>query len=242
MTPLEALLAVQAHDTTIDQLRHKSATLPARAEVAAIELQLAELEKKAAEVSTELHAVDRRQKAAEDEVASLDAKITELDKKLYGGTVSAIKELQALQADIESLQRHKAEVEDRELAAMEEREPFDAELGAIDAERARLDDVAAQLRAAIAEAEVEIDGEIASEVGVRDEARALVPTVLIDEYDRLREKLGGVAAARLEPGGRCGGCHLLLPAQEVARIKRELPIDALIHCEQCGRILVRVEG
>lgn len=242
MTPLEALLAVQAHDTTIDQLRHKSATLPARAEVAAIELQLAELEKKAAEVSTELHAVDRRQKAAEDEVASLDAKITELDKKLYGGTVSAIKELQALQADIESLQRHKAEVEDRELAAMEEREPFDAELGAIDAERARLDDVAAQLRAAIAEAEVEIDGEIASEVGVRDEARALVPTVLIDEYDRLREKLGGVAAAGLEPGGRCGGCHLLLPAQEVARIKRELPIDALIHCEQCGRILVRVEG
>ncbi len=242
MTPLEALLAVQAHDTTIDQLRHRSATLPARAEVAAIESQLAELEKKAAEVGTELHAVDRRQKAAEDEVASLDAKITDLDKKLYGGTVSAIKELQALQADIESLQRHKAEVEDRELAALEEREPFDAELGAIDAERARLDDVAGQLRAAIAEAEAELDGEIAREVIVRDDARALVPPVLIDEYDRLRDKLGGVAAARLEPGGRCGGCHLSLPAQEVARIKRELPIDALIHCEQCGRILVRVDG
>jgi predicted nucleic acid-binding Zn-ribbon protein len=242
VTPLEALLAVQAHDTTIDQLRHRSATLPARAEVAAIESQLAELEKKAAEVGTELHAVDRRQKAAEDEVASLDAKITELDKKLYGGTVSAIKELQALQADIESLQRHKAEVEDREHAAMEEREPFDAELGAIDAERARHDDVARQLRAAIAEAEAELDGEIAREVIVRDDARALVPPVLIDEYDRLRDKLGGVAAARLEPGGRCGGCHLSLPAQEVARIKRELPIDALIHCEQCGRILVRVDG
>jgi predicted nucleic acid-binding Zn-ribbon protein len=242
VTPLEALLAVQAHDTTIDQLRHKSATLPARAEVAAIESQLGELEKRAAEVGTELHAVDRRQKAAEDEVASLDAKITELDKKLYGGTVSAIKELQALQADIESLQRHKAEVEDRELAAMEEREPFEAELDAIDAERARLDDLAGQLRAAIAEAEAEIEGQIATEVGVRDDARALVPPVLIDEYDRLRDKLGGVAAARLEPGGRCGGCHLSLPAQEVARIRRELPIDALIHCEQCGRILVRVEG
>jgi predicted nucleic acid-binding Zn-ribbon protein len=61
VTPLEALLAVQAHDTTIDQLRHRSATLPARAEVAAIESQLAELEKKAAEVGTELHAVERRQ-------------------------------------------------------------------------------------------------------------------------------------------------------------------------------------
>ena len=242
MTPLEALLAVQAHDTTIDQLRHRSATLPARAEVAAIESQLAELEKKAAEVATDLHAVDRRQKAAEDEVASLAAKITELDKKLYGGTVSAIKELQALQADIEALQRRKSEIEDVELAAMEEREPFEAELGVIDGERARLDDLAGQLRAAIAEAEAEIEGEVAAEVAVRDEARAIVPPVLLDEYDRLRDKLGGVAAARLEPGGRCGGCHLSLPAQEVARIKRELPIDALIHCEQCGRILVRVEA
>jgi len=242
VTPLEALIAVQAHDTTIDQLRHKSAALPARAEVAAIEAQLVELEGKATDVGAQLHAIDRRQKAAEDEVASLDAKITELDKKLYGGTVSAIKELQALQADIDSLQRRKREVEDVELAAMEEREPFDAELGVIDAERSRLDGVAGQLRTAIAEVEIEIEGAIADEVGVRDEARALVPPVLLDEYDRLRDKLGGVAAARLEPGGRCGGCHLSLPAQEVARIKRELPIDALIHCEQCGRILVRVEA
>ena len=241
MTPLEALLAVQAHDTTIEQLRHRSATLPARADLAAIESELSALEAKATDVGAQLHVIDRRQKAAEDEVATIEAKIIELDKRLYGGTVSAIKELQALQADIESLQRHKSDVEDVELAAMEEREPLDAELAGLDAERTRLDGVAGQLRAAIAEAEAGIDAEIAVEEGERASAFALVPPVLAEEYERLRTKLGGVAAAPLESGGRCGGCHLTLPAQEVARIKRE-PLDALIHCEQCGRILVRVDS
>lgn len=241
MTPLEALLAVQARDTAIDQLRRRSATLPARTDLAAIETELAALEAKASEVGARLHDIDRRQKAAEDEVATIGAKIVELDKRLYGGTVSAIKELQALQADIESLQRHKSDVEDVELAAMEEREPLDAELAGLDAERTRLDAIAGQLRAAIAEAEAEIDAEITGEAAERETAFALVPATLAEEYERLRIKLGGVAAAALEPGGRCGGCHLTLPAQEVARIKRE-PLDALVHCEQCGRILVRVES
>ena len=38
--------------------------------------------------------------------------------------------------------------------------------------------------------------------------------------------------------GRCGGCHLALPATEVDRVRKE-PADALIRCEQCDRILVR---
>ena len=49
--------------------------------------------------------------------------------------------------------------------------------------------------------------------------------------------LGGVGAARLV-GPSCTGCHLTLPAQELDRIRREPP-DALVFCDQCGRILVR---
>jgi predicted nucleic acid-binding Zn-ribbon protein len=45
-------------------------------------------------------------------------------------------------------------------------------------------------------------------------------------------------AAALLVNGRCGGCHLALPATEVDRL-RKLPADALVRCEQCERILVR---
>jgi hypothetical protein len=54
---------------------------------------------------------------------------------------------------------------------------------------------------------------------------------------RGHEKLNGVAAAQLTDKG-CGGCHMQLPRLEMSRIKSE-PEDALLCCENCGRLLVR---
>ena len=64
-----------------------------------------------------------------------------------------------------------------------------------------------------------------------------MPDELWPEYDALRSQLGGVAVARLA-GATCQGCHLALSAVEVDRI-RKLPVDEPVHCEECGRLLVR---
>ena len=92
-------------------------------------------------------------------------------------------------------------------------------------------------RAALVAAEQEIDGQLAAVTEARRAAAAGVADSLMATYERLRQRLGGVGAARLV-GSSCTGCHLKLPATEVDRIKREPP-DALIFCESCGRILVR---
>lgn len=240
MNGLETLFTVQSHDTVIDQLRHRLETLPERAELAKIDDALFELEKKVAEIGGARDAVARRQQAAEDEVASLEVKITELDKRLYSGSVSSPRELQSMQADLESLKRHRGSIEDRVIEAMEEREPLDAELEALAAERDRLDQAAIRLRAELAEAESALGEELAREQAARDEAAGGVSAEALAQYEQLRHKLGGVAVARLENGNRCGGCQLTLPAAEVARIKRE-PLGSVIQCEDCDRILVRVE-
>ncbi len=91
--------------------------------------------------------------------------------------------------------------------------------------------------AAIAAAENVIDEELMTEEIAREGLVAGVSSSLLDRYDVLRKKLGGIGAAPLN-GHSCGGCHLTLPATEIDRIKREPP-DALILCDQCGRILVR---
>jgi predicted nucleic acid-binding Zn-ribbon protein len=105
------------------------------------------------------------------------------------------------------------------------------------AAREALDADAVRLSAAIAEAEAEIESELADVVAKRDAATAGVPADLLHEYESLRSGLGGIGVARLS-GNRCDGCHLTLSAVDVDRIRHEAD-DALVHCTECGRLLVR---
>jgi predicted nucleic acid-binding Zn-ribbon protein len=230
-------LRVQHHDTAADQLRHRRAALPERSALESVQGALAALDAKLTEVIAQRHQVTRRQQRLEDEVASLDAKITELDRRLYSGTITAIRELQALQAEVESLKHRRSSVEDQVLEAMVEAEPLDAEVAQLERERAELAGKRDALAAAVTEAEAVIDAELQSERERRDVAAAGLPADLMRLYEQLRAKLDGVGVAALV-NGTCQGCHLTLPAVEVARIKR-LSDEALVRCDQCGRILVR---
>jgi uncharacterized protein len=231
------LLRVQEHDTAVDRLRHRRQTLPELAELARVEEAVSRVESALADASEVLAGLARDQRRLEDELAATEARITEVERRLYSGVVSAPRELQAMNADLDSLRRRRSTLEDEVLDAMAEREPADAEVAKLTAERARLDDDGARLRGLVAEAQAAIDAELAAELASRAEAVTVLPADLVALYERLRARLGGVGAAPLV-GARCGGCHLTLPATEVDRIRRE-PAEALIMCDQCGRILVR---
>ena len=228
---------MQEHDTAVERLRHRRATLPELAQLAGVEQALAALEQARAEAAGRRDEVARRQRALEDDLASTEAKISELEQRMYSGVVSAPRELQAMQADVESLRRRRSTLEDGVLETMAEQEPLDDEVSDLDREQERLDQEGVRLRAAVAEARAAIDAELAVEESRRAEAVEGLPEDLMARYERLRARLDGIGAAPLV-GGRCGGCHLSLPATEVDRIRREPP-DALITCDQCGRILVR---
>lgn len=234
--PLERLLVVQEHDTEVDQLRHRLAALPERARLDAKLAEIAELDVRAAAVGEQRAAVGRDLKRLEDEVATVEARRAETDHKLYGGTVSAARELQALQDELASLKRRQDSLEDDELELMEQAEPLDAQLAALADERAALDEEATSLTATLAEAEVTIEADLARVLAEREVAVAGIEAGLLAEYGRLRGQLGGIAIARLV-GSNCGGCHLTLSSVEVDRIRRTPP-GAMVHCEECGRILV----
>lgn len=237
MTRWDTLLVVQDHDTHLDQLVHRSETLPVRASLAGVEARSAELNKQIAEVEERLGALGRSQQRLEDEIASMRERAAQADKQLYSGTTNNPRELQALQEDIESIRRRINKLEDDELEVMEATEPVDAERAALAKQQAKLDDTASTLLAELAEAEAAIDGEIATVQAERDAAAADVDEELLTEYAGMRKRFGGIAIARLA-GSTCQGCHLSLSAVEVDRI-RKMSLDDRVTCEECGRILVR---
>jgi predicted nucleic acid-binding Zn-ribbon protein len=233
----DRLLELQDHDTRIDQLRHRRATLAARAELAKVESDRAALDARSAEVRRRRDELGGQQATLEDQIESSKKRRDELQRRLYGGTVAAARELQAMDEEVRHLNRHISDLEDRELEVMEALEPVDGELQAAEVERDALDGRAGALRADIAEAEKEIDAEIETELAPRQPLVDALPPDLLRRYESLRAKLGGTGAARLV-GNSCSGCHLTLPAMEVDRIKKAPP-DAVITCDNCGRILVR---
>lgn len=235
--PMEQLLVVQGHDLRATQLRTRRQGLPERAEAEQVAVAHKALVDELATVDAERHRLEREQARIDDEVATLKEKSAQADKALYGGAVSGARELQALQDEIASLARRIGDLEDAELELMVERDPLDEQATTLAGQRDALAAQAEALLQRITVAEAEIDAELEAEAAARATAAEAVPADLLEEYETLRSKRAGIGVARLEHG-TCQGCHMKLSAMELDRI-RALPPDARIHCEDCGRLLVR---
>lgn len=236
MSEVEALLAVQERDTTIDQLRHRRATLPERAALRELDAERTALASGRAAAVSRRDEVGERLAGLEKTIAASEKRVAEIDKRMYSGEISASRDLQAMSAEIASIKARVSTLEDSALEAMDEREPFDAAVVELEGRDAGLAAERERLLTAIADMEAAIDAELETEQGGRVEAAATVSAELGQTYEKLRSRLDGIGAARLEHG-TCMGCRMQLPATELDRIKH-LPPEALVFCEQCGRILV----
>ncbi len=237
VSPLSALIRVQELDTTISQLEHRKLILPDRLALGEVEGELVASAVRASEAQARRDAVVVRLADLQHQVETLEARRAVVAERLYSTRGSATRDLQAMDEEVRHLALRQHELEDDELVLMEEQEPLDKEVGGLERERATLEETAAGLRVGVAEGEADIDAELSTVRAERQQMFDRVPPDLARRYETLRARLGGTGAARLV-GQRCEGCHLQLPAVELDRIKR-LPDDAVVTCEQCGRILVR---
>jgi uncharacterized protein len=233
---LAHLLAVQDLDTSITQLQHRRDALAETLGLSAVEAELAGLETTRADATARRTALTSAQKELEEQIAVLTERREGIEKRMYAATGTAARDLQAMSDEVRHLSDRRAELEERELQAMLDQDPVDAELAALRERMAPLEERAEELRRQASAAQLEIDAEIAAAAGTRAAEAAQVPKALADRYEALRARLKGTGAARLV-GNHCDGCHLELSSVEVEKI-RALPPGEVATCEQCGRILV----
>ena len=236
VTSLESLLELQERDLALDRLRHRRETLPERAALAAADAQVAALQAEHERVRAARDEVLAEERRRDHEAQSFAAQAEDHERRLYSGEIASPRDLQALQADVQSLRRRQRETEDLQLATMERREPLDGEVAHIEGEIERAEAAVVSAREALAAAEAEIDREAEGESVVRDELAAGIAPALLADYEQRRAKAKGVGAARLV-GSTCQGCHLTIPATEVDRI-RKAPEGTVSYCDNCGAILV----
>jgi predicted nucleic acid-binding Zn-ribbon protein len=235
-SPLELLMEVQQNDVELDQLVHRRANLPERAELKAVEARLAATGERAAGMRSEREALADREVSLESEIESLTSRIAAIENRLFHGDATAFRDQQAMADEVKSLEHRRRGLEDRDLELMEEAEAADAGLTTVEAELSAVQAHRERLLGSISAAEAELSARIEAVRKVRGPLADGLPPDLASDYERLRAKLGAVGAARIA-GGSCGGCHLALPAAELDRAKHA-PAGTVLHCDQCGRILV----
>lgn len=235
---LAQLLVVQDLDTSITQLQHKRAALAERSGLIGLEAELSTLTLESSALAARRSELMATQKDIEGQIAVFTKRRSEIEQRMYAARGTSTRDLQAMDEEVRHLTQRLGDLEEIELVAMVDQEPIDAELTTLTLRAAPVQERVTALRAEVAQAQLEIDEELATATAARAAAAAELPAALADRYEKLRTRLKGTGAARLIDH-HCDGCHQELSAVEVERI-RAMPPDTVVTCDLCGRILVPV--
>jgi uncharacterized protein len=153
------------------------------------------------------------------------------------GLITNPKDLERMGHELESLERRIATLEDEELEVMARLEDAQRDLDGLTAQVAEADARLAELTASRDEKATAIDAQLVDVEAQRGPSVEGLPADLLGLYDKLRAQKNGVGAAELRQR-RCTGCQLGIDNAELAVIKAT-PVDTVVRCEECSRILVR---
>lgn len=227
------ILELQAADTMADQLRHRRDNLPEREQLQATKNALVRWNEARMVTRRRVEELAAVIAKAEADSHEIDAHLERLNQQMK--TVIAPREAEALQHEIATLKQQRSELDDVELAALEEQSAADDKLSALLAQEGELTEAYMAADREASSAEVDIDGELKRIDARLETLRAAVDKKVLRRYDRLREQ-HLIAAATLS-GSRCDGCHLDLSAAEVDTVKNSVAAGGLADCPQCGRLL-----
>jgi predicted nucleic acid-binding Zn-ribbon protein len=231
----EALWELQQLDISLNQLQRRLTKLPEAAALADSDRGLAEHRAAITAAAKELSDAEATIEATEHEAAALTAKRDRLGQQLK--IVTETRQAEALNHEIEILNGHRDELDDRELEAMEQQSRAEqrlAELAAGEDAVLAVRDAAAAQFAAASGAGADEEAQLSAKYQA---GRAALTAEELELYDQQRARHAGIGIAKLI-GLRCDGCHLDLSQGEVDSFKR-LPAGELVDCPQCGRVLVR---
>jgi predicted nucleic acid-binding Zn-ribbon protein len=172
-------------------------------------------------------------KRAEREVKDQERKIEKNNAKLYGGKVTNPKELEDLQLESESLERYLAILEERQLEAMLEVDQSQATHKQTLQKLQEIQKKRKNLHHDLNQEKSELEKKIQGLFNQRESALEGISEKDMQEYEMLRESLGGIAVAKVN-NNSCSACGTQIPS---AVYQKARSASQLTHCKTCNRIL-----
>ena len=231
---LDRLLAIQAIDDEVRRLEHQLDGLSEQQELDELLGQDRLLAEGDADLREQLERSERDQRQVEAEIDALGQRLVEAQTRLYEGSLTSAREVQAVEAEIASTKRRRSEHEDQLLEIMEVTEGIEGRLSELVAVREALAVRIAERTAARDAAAQELLVRIAEVRVRRDPVAAAIPTDLLARYEQAAIRGGGTGVGVLRDQA-CTACRINFPMSEIDGYLTGPPLTT---CSQCRRLLV----
>jgi uncharacterized protein len=228
-TQIEMLAALQLVDREIKQQAGVKQGLLGELEAKAREIQAKQRE---AEALTAACAELEKSRAAKDRVFQEESKKA-VDKRMRMNRIKNIKELQALQREIDQARQANGELEEEIIKFMQEIDTLRAQIKAKEAEMIALQGEWQQQQESLQGQISGIDKAVSEAASRRQSIASQLANDLISRYELIFSRRGGTAVVEVS-GGICQGCYMNIPPQLGNEIIKN---DKLHLCPSCQRII-----
>ncbi len=161
----------------------------------------------------------------------------ELYENMYGGKIGSVKELEQMQRKLDLLDADRRKYEDQIIALLESIEEQELELHSLN-EQFDGDEKALKETEVKLGAELEfLKSRLAELQTQRAEKAAEIDSKMLEKYRILAEKHQGRPLARVD-NDICGGCRVFISGALRGHLYNP---EALVYCENCGRLLVLID-
>jgi hypothetical protein len=169
----------------------------------------------------------------ESDLAALKNQVGELETRLYGGAITNVRELTAIETEHSAARRNLAQVEESiapaELAAEHARQRYEDLTNELTEKESSWETRKIELD----REKVKVGTEFNTMLDTRNAEAEHIPEEDLARYNRLFRSNRGIAVVRVDRGV-CQGCSVRLPVGELTRLRNS---DSPIPCG-CGRALL----
>jgi predicted nucleic acid-binding Zn-ribbon protein len=223
-------------------------------ELQAVDFRLIDIRERISKFPKRLAELEARVNAAKGQIAAAkDALLTSLkERKTYemdveqwkerakkyrgqSGEVKSNEAYKALLHEIQNAEDEAAKAEDRLLERMVSGEEYDRQIKSAETAFKEVEAVANTERHAIQAEYNAAQKELAAAESARKASAAAIPEDLVDHYERIAKRHGGIGLAEIRGEG-CGQCGVHIRPHVIQLLTRD-GNEEFYHCETCTRIL-----
>ncbi len=237
LNQLQLLWQLQKIDDDTKSLEEKLLNLQSVAEYNSKRKEVNSLVQKKKNIEERNMQQNKELKKEEINLQKISADLQEISNKLYSGEVTNVKELEQMEKKVSLLKKEQSRKEEYVLGIMEDVEKEEKNLELLAEELGQQQLTLKKLKEQAQKEIAQLKASLEQRKREREELTKKIQEPFLKRYQILKEKNKGKVVACVV-NGICEGCKVSVPSAFRAHILNE----EMVYCENCGRILVLLEG